>query len=175
MPPLQEPPKALDFVFSEANGYRSREKVIIDGSATALPLPATRIPLVPGTFLYPQFAAGVPTGKYLPVSVPGTGTPPDPANPGSGSEVFRVNSVLLYPVDARAGDVEVAVIRRDAELNDAYLIWALANTAGTPFTPAEENAIRAALLLNGIIIRQGVLAESLANPPIEPPAIAPVP
>lgn len=156
MPPIQEPPRALEFLFSEANGYRSREKVVIAGPGVvgSLPPAATRIPLLPGTLLYPMLVAGAPNGYHLPVTI--------------GTQSSDVNAILMYPVDARDGDVEAAVIIRDAEVNDAYLLYAIATTAGTPFTQAEIDAANGALRANSVIVRLGVLAQALANPPIEP-------
>jgi hypothetical protein len=176
MPPLQEPPRALEFLFSEANGYRSREKVVIKGDALGPPPVATRVPLLPGTLLYPEMdytpVPPVPTGYHLPVSALGfnlgAGTAADP-----GAQATRVNAILMYPADARSGDVEAAAIVRDAEVNDAYLIYALATTVGTAFTQDEIDAVAAALLQNNVIVRLGVLAEGLAVPPIEPPAPRP--
>ena len=152
MPPIQEQPRALDFVFSEANGWRSRERVVIRTPLVA----GTAIPLVPGTLLYPELnATDQPTGFYLPVTVLGL----DPAD-----EIPRVTCILGYWTDNRDGPVEATVIMRQAEVNSGYLIYALSTTAGTDFTQNQIDVANAALLNNGIIVRQGVLAESLVAP-----------
>jgi hypothetical protein len=160
MPPLQEAPRALDFLFSEANGGRSRERVVIAG--TVLP---TAVPLMPGTLLYPIGAQLDPPvldtlGRYAPVTASGlvVGT----------SQILAVNCILGYVTDNRDGDVEAMVFMRDIEFNDAYIMYALALTGGAAFTQAEINAANASLRNNGIIARTGVLSSSLVNPPIEP-------
>jgi hypothetical protein len=175
MPPITEPPRALEFIFSEANGYRSREKVVIGQPAAG----ALSVPLLPGTLLYPEMDAQSPpepTGVHLPVTQLGF-TPGDGLTPGTlGDQATRVNAILMYPVDPRAGQVEAAAFVRDGEVNDAYLLYAIATTVGTPFTDDEILAATAALRNNGVIVRLGVLEEALANPPIEPPAITtPIP
>jgi hypothetical protein len=163
MPPILEPPRALEFIYSEANGYRSREKVVIKQPVGA----ANQVALWPGTLLYPELdPASVPpnqpTGLHLPVI--------------AGGEIDNVNAILMYPVDPRAGNVEAAAFVRDGEVNDAYLVYAFATTAGTAFTPAQVTDAVAALLNMNVIVRLGVLAEALANPPIEPvPPRAPLP
>jgi hypothetical protein len=153
MPPISEAPRALDFIVSEANGWRSREKVTL-----RLPLaPATAIPLLPGTLLYAEGSElGTPvlTGFYLPVTLPG--------------EIPFINSILMYPTDHRGGPVETASIMRDAEVNEAYLQYLFAITAGAEFTPVQIAQANAALLNNGIIVRSAVLAQSMVAPPPAP-------
>jgi hypothetical protein len=159
MPPIDQLPRALDFIVSEANGYRSREKVVLLQS----PTPDTAIILQPGTLLYAQgaeLATPVLTGYYLPVTAAGIAGPP--------SQINAISAILMYPTDTRDGDVEVAVIQRDAEVNDAYLLYGLSLIGGAAFDPDEVIAARAALLNNRIIVRPGVFAQSMVAPPPAP-------
>jgi hypothetical protein len=86
------------------------------------------------------------------------------------------NAILLYSIDATNVDVEVAVLKRDCEVNLAYLIFDGLNTS-TALT---------ALNSQGIIVRDAVLAApgatfagggraadpGLANSPYGPPGNA---
>jgi hypothetical protein len=156
---LYEAPRPLDFLFSEASGGRSRENAVIGQSLPA----ATAIPLPAGTLLFPEGAnLGTPllTGKLLPVTVAGI--------TGATSQINAVTAILMYPTDARDGDVRASVIQRDAEVVDALLQFNLAVANGDAFDEDEIAAAIAALLANGIIVRRGVLPDSVPYPPIEP-------
>jgi Bacteriophage lambda head decoration protein D len=162
MASLAQAPRALDFIYSEANGWRSREKGVIGVPLVA----ATGLPYMPGTLLWlatdAADAGAANVGKYYPVTVRGAATP-IPAD-----QVSRVSAILGYAVDTRDGDVEAMILKRDAEVNDAYLLYAFATTGGLAFTPEEVAAVNAALLDMNIITRLGVLQSSLVAPPIAP-------
>jgi hypothetical protein len=154
MPPINEAPRALDFIVSEANGWRSREKVTM---RTPL-VPATGIVYMPGTLLYPEGAMTGPpavlTGNYLAVT--------------AATEIDFANAILMYATDTRPGLVEVATIMRDAEVNEAYLLYTFALTGGADFSAAQILLANAALLNNRILVRHAVLAESIIAPPPGP-------
>lgn len=102
MTALTEARHAAEFIISEANGHRSRANVtILGGSGGAGVLPA-------GTVLG-KLTSG---GKY--VASPATGS--------NGSQTAF--AVLINAVDASDGDVEAAVIARDAEVNGKLLSFA---------------------------------------------------
>jgi head decoration protein D len=151
MPPIQEAPRALDFIVSEANGWRSREKAVLSQQIDA-------VVLMPGTLLIPEADYTDPAN---PVNFTGNHIP------ATALLVDFTNAILCYPADTRAGDVEAAVIIRDAEVNSAYLLYNESTVAGLPIPPDQANA---ALSNNGIIVRAGVLAQSLVAPPIDPNA-----
>jgi hypothetical protein len=146
MPPINEAPRALDFIVSEANGWRSREKVTMR-APLALP---TAIVYMPGTLLYPEGAGAALTGLYLAVTV--------------AAEIQFANSVLMYATDTRPGPTEVATIMRDAEVNEALLLFHFALTGGAAFTPAQILEAKAALLNNRILVRSAVFAEQMVAP-----------
>jgi Bacteriophage lambda head decoration protein D len=159
MPPLDQAPKALDFIYSEANGWRSREKGVI-----AAPLVAgTAVPYLPGTFLWRDLT-GPPVG----------GAPPTNANYGKyyavtlAAQIPQIAGLLMYPTDSRDGDVEAAVFVRDGEVNDAYLIYAFALQGGVEFSAQEIFDANAQIELNNVRVRQGVLSSSVVVPPIAP-------
>jgi hypothetical protein len=164
MASLAQAPRALDFIYSEANGWRSREKGVIGVPLVA----ATGLPYMPGTLLWLATVAADAgagnIGKYYPVTVRGA----DPAAPVAADQVSKVSAILGYAVDTRDGDVEAMILKRDAEVNDAYLLYAFATTGGLAFTPEEVAAVNAALLDMNIITRLGVLQSSLVAPPIAP-------
>jgi hypothetical protein len=86
-----------EFIVSEANGYRSRESVTIESGQT----------LKPGEVL----GQATSSGEYKTY---------DPGN-GDGSETAV--AVCYDHVDASGGAVEAPIIARDAEVNDAELVW----------------------------------------------------
>jgi Bacteriophage lambda head decoration protein D len=160
MPTIQEPPRALDFIFSEANGWRSRHTVRLLGNPAA-------IVYMPGTLLYPQGAEltnPLPTGLYLPITV----APPAGGGATPTPPYQLATAILMYPADVRDGDVEAAVIIRDAEVNDAFLLYYEQTAAELAFTDVQRAEINAGLRMNGIIVRAGVLKESLVAPPVAP-------
>jgi Bacteriophage lambda head decoration protein D len=160
MPPLDQAPKALDFIYSEANGWRSREKGVI-GEPLA---PATAVPYLPGTFLWRDLTGPPPTpgappvnpnfGKYYPVTL--------------AAHMNQISAILMYPTDTRDGDVEAAIFVRDGEVNDGYLIYAYAIQGGAEFAQADIDTANAQMGLNDVIVRQGVLSSSVVTPPIAP-------
>jgi Bacteriophage lambda head decoration protein D len=66
----------------------------------------------------------------------------------------NVDAILMYPVDPRRGPVQATVIVRDAEVNDAYLIYG----------DLEREAVNTGLAEHGIIVRPGVLSQSIVTP-----------
>lgn len=88
--------QALEFLLSEANGERSREVVVITGSA--------------------EFKAGTVLGK---ITASGKYTSHDEsASDGTQNAV----AVLGYDVDATAADANGVVFVRDCEVSDEILI-----------------------------------------------------
>lgn len=73
---------------------------------------------------------------------------------GAAATAATVDAILMYPADPRGGAVRVTAIARDAEVNDAYLVYgALA-----------QAAVNTRLGTLGIIVRPGVLAQSIVTP-----------
>lgn len=89
-------------ILTEANGHRSRANITVAAGAGIL---------APNTVLGQITATGANKGKYRAAS-------PD-ATDGSQTAV----AVLLYGVDASAGDVWVAGLVRDAEVNGKTLVY----------------------------------------------------
>lgn len=56
--------------------------------------------------------------------------------------------IMLYSVDATAGDTDASYIARDAEVNGNYMTYPAENSAGTV-----ESSANASLALLGIIVR----------------------
>ena len=83
------------------------------------------VPLIPGTFL-----AGEIGGDFTMATSPAS-----------------VTAILLYHADPRDGGIDVAVLFRDCEVNDAYLVYG----------NMEPAAVNTALRERGIIVRRGVL------------------
>ena len=73
---------------------------------------------------------------------------------GAAATAGDVEAILMYPVDPRFGAVPAVVIARDAEVNDAYLLYG----------ELDRQAVNARLAEAGIIVRQGILAESIVTP-----------
>ena len=99
-----------EFIVSEANGYRSRESVTIASGET----------LVPGTVL------GFTGSEYKTY---------DPNN-ADGSQTAV--AISFDHVDATGGAVSAPIIARDAEVNDAELVWFSGATAGQKTTGLGE-------------------------------------
>jgi len=88
---------AGEFIMSEANGQRSRENVtIVSGQV-----------LGPGQVLG-KISSG---GKYTAI------------NQGAGDGSETAAGILIGACDASGGDVEAAIIARDAEVNGNCLDW----------------------------------------------------
>ena len=117
---------AAEFVLSEAEGTRSRDTVTLLGGFTG----ATT--LKAGTVLG-KITSG---GKYV-------------ASAASGSDGSQTAvAVLLYPADISDGDVEAAIIARDAEVNGNCLEY-----EATVDTDNEIAAKATQLAAVGIIVR----------------------
>jgi hypothetical protein len=117
---------AAEFVLSEAEGTRSRDKVTLEGGFTDAQK------LKPGTVLG-KITSG---GKYV-------------ASPASGSDGSQTAvAVLLDWADIVDGDVEAAVISRDAEVNGDCLEY-----ESTVDTDNEKAAKATQLAAVGIIVR----------------------
>lgn len=116
-------PHAEGFLRSEANGSRSRENVT----------------LLSGENLEAGTVVGIVTasGKYAQVDV----------NASDGTESAK--GVLLRATDATDGDVETAVLVRDAEVNKEDLIYP------DGATTQQKADFDAGLLEVGIVVRAG--------------------
>lgn len=111
------------FIRSEANGMRSRENVTL----------ASGNNLKAGTIL----GLHASTGKYSIVDINGS----------NGLETSK--AILLSDADASGGDLRVAVLARDAEVQKAELTYAAGASA------AQKTTFDADLLAVGIIVRAG--------------------
>lgn len=128
MPPtvLTEGRHGPEFLMSEANSQRSRETVTVASGSGVLPS---------------GLVLGIVTasGKY---------------EPSANAEVLGSEgaetgvAVLMYGVDATSADVEVAVIRRDAEVNTNIISF-----DSSVDNDAKKIAKRAQLAAVGIIAR----------------------
>lgn len=98
----QLPKRMGDFVVSEANGWRSRETVVVDGGADGL---------APGTVLGRVTASGA----YAPLA------------PAATDGTQTVAGVLLEAAPAGVGE-KVAIVR-DAEVFDRLLVFPAGATA----------------------------------------------
>ncbi|MFT3973321.1 MAG: head decoration protein [Amaricoccus sp.] len=123
MATITEGRHACEGLLSEANFHRSRDNITVVSGAGKL---------VPGTVLG-KLTAG---GKYT----------PSPATGSDGSQTAV--AVLLYPVDATSGDVQVAAITRDAEWNGKTLTY-----AGSVDDDTKKAAKHTQLAAVGIIVR----------------------
>jgi hypothetical protein len=142
MPPIDERKRALDFLISEANGWRSRVSGLVRQAANSPALQA-------GTLL---------------VFVPQVGAVPDHWIPATNLTGGTATGILMYPMIANPGaiaDSEAAIIVRDCEVAEPYLEWAT-------WTDAERAAAAASLSLNHVIVRKGVLRDQVVMPPIFP-------
>lgn len=126
MTTLTEGRHTAEFILSEANGHRSRETVTLEGGFTDAGV------IKAGTVL----GALTSGGKYV-------------ASPASGADGSQTGiAILIDNVDVTDGDVEAAVIRRDAEVNGNCLTYE--TTVNTDNEIAAKNAELAAV---GIIVR----------------------
>jgi hypothetical protein len=73
---------------------------------------------------------------------------------GASAAAGNVAAILMYPTDPTRGPVQAVVIARDAEVNDAYLLYGGLDRA----------AVNASLAEHGIIVRPGVLSQSIVSP-----------
>lgn len=130
MPPLVDNgnrPTAC--ILSEASGHRSRDNItIVAGSGI----------IAPNTVLG-LITSGADTGKYKP-------SPLAAETPDIGNQT--ANCIALYGGDATTQDIQVAGLRRDAEVNGKTLIYASSVT-----TPAHRATKNGQLAAAGIIVR----------------------
>lgn len=73
---------------------------------------------------------------------------------GAVATAGNADAILMYPVDPRSGPVRVTAVVRDAEVNDAYLVY------GT----LDQAAVNERLATHNIIVRPGVMAQSIITP-----------
>ena len=125
---IEEAKWVADFIISEAEGSRSRDVVTI---------PQGDALVLPGTLLD---ASGAPAGA------------------AAEAAAILVGQADNNPLDPRAGPVRAVAIARDAEVNDAYLVYG----------EMARDAVNQALAEHGIIVREGVLPQSIVTPPYAP-------
>lgn len=125
MATYNEPIRPLEFLYSEANGQRSRDTVTLTASQGAL---------VAGTVL----AKITATGHYAPYD--------DDAN-GATAGIGVALAILAYDAPNSASTQSITVIARDAEVKASALTWEASND-GT-----EKTAGIADLAAVGIIVR----------------------
>ena len=113
-----------EFILSEANGNRSRENGTL----------ASGQDLAAGTVVQDNGS-----GKLIAC---------DGTLNTAGDLVTAVAGILLAAGDATGGDLAVAYIARDAEVNDNLLTYPTESTAG-----GEKAATQASLATLGIIVR----------------------
>lgn len=125
MPVLSFDPNAGDghYIVSEANGYRSREEIVIVSGAGVLK--AGRV--------LGKIAA---SGKYTSYT------------PGASDGSQNAAAILYQGCDATSADVRRTITARDTEVNAAVLNWGAAVTTDT-----HKNTALAALAALGIIGR----------------------
>ncbi|TCN30331.1 head decoration protein [Sinorhizobium americanum] len=124
MPVFTEAAHTAEFILSEANGHRSRESGTL----------ASGQDLAAGTVLQDNGA-----GKLVAF---------DADTNTAGDLVDEAVGILLAAGDASDGDIEVAYIARDAEVNLKLLTYPAETTAG-----GQEADTIASLKLLGIIAR----------------------
>lgn len=117
---LTEGRHTAEFLVSEANGHRSREAVTVAAGAA----PGLKAGTVLGTLT---------SGGNFVILAPGA---------GDGSQTA---TGILF--EAAVGTVQKTVIRRDAEVNGAHLIWPSGINSG------QKTTAIAALAALGIIVR----------------------
>lgn len=125
MATYNEPAHPLDFLVSEGNGHISREQVT---------LTAAQGDLAPGTVL----AKVTATGNYVPYDDDANG-----ATPGAGIAA----GILCYPAPNNAATQLVTIIARQAEVQDALLVWEASNDS------TEIGLGKADMLALGIVVR----------------------
>jgi Bacteriophage lambda head decoration protein D len=123
---LQNRIRAGGFIESEANGFYSRDQVTIHGGFTGAAV------LYAGTVLGKLTA----TGKYT-------------ASPNTGADGSQTAVAILFDdVDPTLGDVQAAVVSRDAEVRGADLTYDATVVAGSG-----QAAKATQLAAVGIIVR----------------------
>lgn len=135
---LTQAPRNLGFLLAEAEGQRSRETGTLKQGAQILP---------PGTL------------------VDGDWTVASPVLHKPATDADDVTGILSYWADPTAGNVAAPFIVRDAEVNEAYLIYG----------DLDRKAVADALAASGIIVRTGVLGapgNTFGVPAATDPALA---
>lgn len=112
-----------EFIMTEANGQRSRETITIVSGAGVV---------AAGTVLGKITASG----KYTPSAI------------GAADGSQSAAAVNIYEVDATSGDVDVAAIVRDAEINGNVLTYHADRDQAAEKTSANDDLATA-----GIIVR----------------------
>ncbi len=90
--------RTAHYIVREANGYRSREQIVIASGAGKLK-PGTVLGRITASKKYVQWASGA----------------------SDGSQVAA--AILYHPVDATAADVKATITARDTEVQANVLIW----------------------------------------------------
>lgn len=134
---IAEQAHPFEFLLSEANSWRSRERALI----AVVTAPAIVLP--PGTILK----------AVIPATDPLTWSP---VLPGEEAEAV---AITCYGVDTRIDEQEVTVIARDAEVNGSYLRWTVDPAAVAPAGDLDRVAVAAALANAGIIVREGIFPQ----------------
>ena len=124
MTTLTEGRHAAEFILSEANGQRSRENGTVKSGQN----------LAAGQVV--QLDTGQLKAFLGPVDT-------------AGLLVTEAVGIVIYPVDATLGTVDVSYIARDAEVNGKLLTYPAETSIG------EEALANASLALLGIIVRSG--------------------
>jgi hypothetical protein len=146
---IAEQTRPLEFILSEANSWRSRERALVAIGPLVLP---------PATILRAVLPATTPP-TWAPVLV--------------GQEAEAV-AITLYGVDPRIDEQEVAVLARDAEVNTAYLRWNVDPAAVPPAGELDKVAINVALGNVGIIVRDAIFPKSeVVMSVTQPPTVLP--
>lgn len=114
-----------EFILSEANGQLSRSNATLKSGQN----------LISGTLLEDDG-----TGKLIASS--------GDLNTAGDELTTPIAGVLCRTTDATDGDVEVAILDKDAEVKDAFLTYPAESTAG-----GEKAAAQASLLALGIKVR----------------------
>lgn len=108
MATYNEPTRPLEFLYSEANGQRSRETVTLTAAQGAL---------VAGTVM----AKITGTGNWAPYD--------DDAN-GATAGIGIAAGILCYDAANDAATQSITIIARDAEVKEDMLTWEASNDAG---------------------------------------------
>ena len=100
---LSSTPGAGHYIVSEADGYRSRDQVVIASTSGVL---------LPGAVLGKVTASG----KYMPLA------------PAAADGTQTAAAVLFEGCDATAADVRRTATTRDSEVSAAALVWPAGTT-----------------------------------------------
>ncbi|MBO9125466.1 MULTISPECIES: head decoration protein [unclassified Rhizobium] len=114
------------YIVSEANGYRSRDQIVIASGSGKLDA---------GTVLGKITAAGATIGQYKPYA------------PGANDGTQNAVAILYEGCDATAKTVRRTVTARDAEVHADVLVWA------NGVTDPQKTTALAALAALGVAAR----------------------